>query len=100
MKSAKPSESAKSASATTTRPLKRYTAEEVAKHNKRDDCWVIIDDTVCDVTTFLDNHPGGADILLQYAGKDCTLEFKDIGHSPDAILEMEELAIGKVRAEI
>ncbi|RXK34982.1 L-lactate dehydrogenase (cytochrome) [Tremella mesenterica] len=39
---------------------------------------------VYDVTDFLDEHPGGADIILKYAGKDATEEYEPI-HPPDAI---------------
>lgn len=42
---------------------------EVAKHATRDDAWVVIDGRVLDVTQFLDQHPGGEDILLSVAGK-------------------------------
>ncbi|KAL7418994.1 Osmotic growth protein [Cryptotrichosporon argae] len=63
---------------------KEYTAEEVAKHNKEDDIWVIIDGQVLDCTNFLADHPGGAKAILLYAGRDATEEFAMI-HPPNAI---------------
>ncbi len=41
----------------------------VAKHNTRDDCWIVIATRVYDVTDFLSKHPGGAGIIVKYAGK-------------------------------
>jgi hypothetical protein len=40
----------------------------------RESCWVIIKGEVYDVTNFLDHHPGGAAIILKYAGKDATYQ--------------------------
>lgn len=57
---------------------------EVQKHNTRDDCWVIIDGKVYDVTAFIDMHPGGANIIIANAGKDATKIFKPL-HPPDAL---------------
>jgi len=51
------------------------TAADVAKHNSDDDCWVIIDELVYDVTNFLQVHPGGKKAIMLYAGKDATEEF-------------------------
>jgi len=51
------------------------TREEVAKHNKPDDAWIIVDGDVYDVTKFAGVHPGGTQILLEYAGKDATEDF-------------------------
>lgn len=36
-------------------------AEEVARHAAPDNCWVVIDGTVWDLTEFAPTHPGGAD---------------------------------------
>jgi cytochrome b involved in lipid metabolism len=48
-----------------------FSLEEVAKHNKSDDCWIIVDGYVYDVTTYVEEHPGG-DSILNNAGGDCT----------------------------
>ncbi|PPQ63026.1 hypothetical protein CVT24_005972 [Panaeolus cyanescens] len=58
--------------------------KEVAAHNTRESCWIIVHGKVYDVTEFLDEHPGGSKIILKYAGKDATQEYDPI-HPPDAI---------------
>ncbi|SGZ47546.1 CIC11C00000003394 [Sungouiella intermedia] len=58
--------------------------EEVAKHNSKTDCWVIIHGKAYDVTDFLNEHPGGAGIILKYAGKDATKAFDPI-HPGDTL---------------
>ncbi|EKM81155.1 hypothetical protein AGABI1DRAFT_112847 [Agaricus bisporus var. burnettii JB137-S8] len=62
----------------------RLSGKEVALHNSRDSCWIIVHGHVYDVTEFLDDHPGGSRIILKYAGKDATQEYDPI-HPPDAI---------------
>ena len=54
---------------------KEFTLAEVAKHNKKDDVWVIVNGQVLDVTSFLPDHPGGEKAILLYAGRDATEEF-------------------------
>lgn len=56
----------------------------MAKHNTKNDCWVIIDNKVYDVTSFLDDHPGGAKAILLYGGKDATEQF-DMLHDRNVI---------------
>ena len=48
---------------------------DVAKHNTKADCWVVVDGQVLDVTSFLSEHPGGELAILTFAGKDATEEF-------------------------
>jgi len=61
-----------------------FTKEEVATHNSKASCWVILNDRVLDVTEFLGDHPGGELAILTFAGKDATEEF-DMIHPPDVI---------------
>lgn len=49
-----------------TRPL--IPMQEVAKHNKREDCWVVIHGKVYNLTDFLSDHPGGVGPILAKAG--------------------------------
>jgi cytochrome b involved in lipid metabolism len=37
----------------------RFSAADVASHNKGDNLWLIVDEDVYDVTKFQDDHPGG-----------------------------------------
>ncbi|KAL5062465.1 hypothetical protein RYX36_024202 [Vicia faba] len=72
------------------------TFEDVAKHNQKKDCWIIVNKKVYDVTPFLDDHPGGDEALLSATGKDATLDFEDVGHSDSATEMMEQYFVGEV----
>ncbi|KAH8924242.1 putative mitochondrial cytochrome b2 [Atractiella rhizophila] len=58
--------------------------KDVATHNTRESCWIVISGKAYDVTKFLDEHPGGANILLKYGGMDATEEYDPI-HPPGTI---------------
>lgn len=55
--------------------MAEFTLEDVSKHSTPEDCWLVVDNTVWDLTKFLNVHPGGRGILLPYAGKDATEVF-------------------------
>jgi hypothetical protein len=65
--------------------MPEYTAAEVARHNQREDIWVIIGKEssgakVYNLTGFIDQYPGGSDALLAVAGKNASQYFDDISH--------------------
>ncbi|PLB35991.1 L-lactate dehydrogenase (cytochrome) [Aspergillus candidus] len=62
----------------------KLSGQDVAQHNSKDSCWVIVHGKAYDVTEFLPEHPGGQKIILKYAGKDATEEFDPI-HPPDTL---------------
>lgn len=64
--------------------VKTFDMAEVAKHNKKDDVWVVVNGEVLDVTSFLPDHPGGEKAILLYAGRDATEEFNML-HDPKVI---------------
>lgn len=49
-----------------------FTAEEVSKHNTLEDCWMILNGKVYDITNFISLHPGGKRSLLTFGGKDAS----------------------------
>ena len=62
-------------------PQKQFTREEIERHDKEDDCWILIDGKVYDVTSVLAWHPGGKAAILGHGGKvhqETTDEFSSI----------------------
>ncbi|XP_071699685.1 cytochrome b5-like [Rutidosis leptorrhynchoides] len=70
--------------------------EEVSKHNRKTDCWLIISGKVYDVTAFLDDHPGGDDVLVLATEKDATEDFEGVGHSQDAKDMLKDYYVGEL----
>jgi 4-hydroxysphinganine ceramide fatty acyl 2-hydroxylase len=79
------------------RTLPTFTLAEVESHNSSKSCFVTVGSNVYDVTDFLDSHPGGADLVLDYAGKDIKdiLEDEDSHtHSQAAYEVLEDSLVG------
>jgi len=77
----------------------KISLEEVKKHNAAGSSWLVIHNKVFDVTKFLDEHPGGEEVLLEQAGGDATENFEDVGHSSDARELMMTYLIGELAEE-
>merc|ERR1719188_1823493 len=79
--------------------------EEVAKHNTKEDCWVVLYGKAYDLTKFARVHPGGAKLIHDAAGKDATAQFDPI-HPKDIMdkllkpsLTMGEVDVSTIREE-
>ncbi|CAG9995903.1 unnamed protein product [Clonostachys byssicola] len=73
--------------------------DEVQKHTSAEDCWVIINGYVYDVTDFLQLHPGGVQAIVAQAGKDASKLFTML-HPPDALGTLPtEYCLGPVDPE-
>jgi len=79
--------------------LKTYRLTEVAEHNSKKSAFLLIHDKVYDVTKFLEEHPGGEEVLLEESGKDATEAFEDVGHSTDARDLMKQYLVGELAEE-
>ncbi|KAI0340407.1 oxidoreductase [Trametopsis cervina] len=79
--------------------IRIYTDEDVATHTTSTSCWVSRHGKVYDVTRFLDDHPGGDDLVMKYAGKDVGEVMNDPqehAHSDSAYDMLEEFVIGRL----
>uniref|UniRef100_A0A673MWM0 Fatty acid desaturase 2 n=1 Tax=Sinocyclocheilus rhinocerous TaxID=307959 RepID=A0A673MWM0_9TELE len=52
-----------------------YTWEEVQKHTKSGDQWIVVERKVYNVSQWVKRHPGGLRIIRHYAGEDATDAF-------------------------
>lgn len=77
-----------------------YTIEDVNKHNSQGDLWVVYNGEVYDVSKFVDEHPGGEEVLADLGGQDITTEFDDIGHSDEAHEIMPRLKVGVLKGGV
>ncbi|KAH8302502.1 hypothetical protein KR044_007502 [Drosophila immigrans] len=75
-----------------------YQLSEVAENNGKNGkpVWIIYKGNVYDVSSFVKDHPGGAELILEVAGKDATKAFNGAGHSSDAVNDLKKYKIGEV----
>ncbi len=79
-----------------------FTLSDVAKHKTPSDCWMAISNSVYNVTNYVDMHPGGADIVLMYCGKDATQAYntqggRGRGHSARASSLLANYLVGTIK---
>lgn len=77
------------------RELKDITSDELSKHNTRDDCWVAIFGHVYDLTSFVDEHPAGAESIYKLGGQDGTEAFQSV-HNQGIMEDFEDVLLGKL----
>lgn len=80
-----------------------YNLQEVHKHATVEDCWIVIQDKIYNVTSYILKHPAPKDAILKYCGKlaDQGWQTKDIGkpHSPMALRTLKKFEIGVLKNE-
>lgn len=80
-------------------PEKEFTMEEVAKHNTKEDLWVVVKGVVMDLSNWLDEHPGGPQAIMNFMGRDATEEFEML-HDDEVIPKYApSQVIGRVKGQ-
>ncbi|TKA66530.1 hypothetical protein B0A55_10255 [Friedmanniomyces simplex] len=62
----------------------KVSVADITKHATAEDCWILVNGKVYDLTRFAPEHPGGPDMIYKYAGKDGTKTYNTY-HSADLI---------------
>lgn len=76
--------------------LVEVTEEELAKHNKKTDCWICIRGLVYNVTPYMEYHPGGEEELMKAAGIDGTRLFDQVHRWVNYESMLKECLIGRM----
>ncbi|KAK5009525.1 hypothetical protein LTR39_004918, partial [Cryomyces antarcticus] len=63
---------------------KELTYSDVSEHTGKKDLYIVVHDKVYNASSFVDEHPGGEEVLLDVGGQDATEAFEDVGHSDEA----------------
>lgn len=85
-----------------------FSQNQVNAHSSAEDCWTIIANKVYDITSYINRHPGG-DEIVRACGTDSTDMFKTrttkegkpVGsgqpHSDNAVEQLRSFYIGELR---
>ncbi len=71
-------------------------AQQIATHNTAANCWMIVNNNVYNVTSYLNQHPGGRSAILGYCGKDGSAAFEGLPHSTNAHQLLANFYVGAV----
>ncbi|KAK3115213.1 hypothetical protein LTR53_005670 [Teratosphaeriaceae sp. CCFEE 6253] len=63
---------------------RKVSVADITKHATADDCWIVVNGKVYDLSKFAPDHPGGPDMIYKYAGKDGTKTYNQY-HAADLI---------------
>ncbi|KAF9464827.1 cytochrome b5-like heme/steroid binding domain-containing protein [Collybia nuda] len=77
---------------------KIVTLDELRANKTKDSFYILIHGKVYDVTKFMDEHPGGDEVLLAEGGQDATEAFEDVGHSDEARALLPDMLVGDFEA--
>ncbi|KAK7185779.1 hypothetical protein DPSP01_004319 [Paraphaeosphaeria sporulosa] len=78
---------------------KEFTYSDVSEHSTKKDLYIVVHDKVYNASSFVDEHPGGEEVLLDVGGQDSTEAFEDVGHSDEAREILEGLLVGKLKRQ-
>ncbi|EKG11486.1 Major facilitator superfamily [Macrophomina phaseolina MS6] len=78
---------------------KEFTYSDVSEHASKKDLYIVVHDKVYNCTSFVDEHPGGEEVLLDVGGQDATEAFEDVGHSDEAREILDGLLVGKLKRQ-
>ncbi len=80
-----------------------YRLEQVAEHNQADDCWMVIEGQVYDLTDYLPMHPAPPAVITSWCGREATEGMRTKGygrdHSEAAWGLLEPYRIGQLAEE-
>ncbi|KAL5718698.1 cytochrome-b5 reductase [Ranunculus cassubicifolius] len=68
--------------------------EEVKQHSKEGSIWTVLKGRVYNITPYMKFHPGGVDMLMKGAGKDCTALFNKYHAWVNAEFMLEKCLVG------
>ncbi|KAF9238802.1 cytochrome b5-like heme/steroid binding domain-containing protein [Melanogaster broomeanus] len=78
---------------------KVITYAQLQANSTKDSLYVLLHGKVYDVTKFIDEHPGGDEVILAEAGKDATEAFEDVGHSDEARALLPDMLLGEFESD-
>lgn len=78
--------------------LPTYSLDEIAEHDQPDDCWIIIQDNVYDLSKWVKFHPGGHLPLENMAGHDATDAFENYHPNYVYTKKLPNFLIGRVKS--
>ncbi|GAC1519960.1 MAG: bifunctional P-450/NADPH--P450 reductase [Thermoleophilaceae bacterium] len=79
------------------RELPAYDWDEILRHDKPGDYWLVIHAGVYDVSEWIYHHPGGAEVFIESYGHDASRAFGDAGHSDEAWDLAKTFKVGRLQ---